>query len=66
MFKTLVNAFKIKDVRRKIMYVFLMLCVIRLGSQMPVPGVNTEYFSAFFATDARRIQLPECLYRWRI
>ena len=49
MFKTLVNAFKIKDVRRKIMYVFLMLCVIRLGSQMPVPGVNTEYFSAFFA-----------------
>ena len=49
MFKTLVNAFKIKDVRHKILYVLLMLCVIRLGSQMPVPGVNTEYFSAYFA-----------------
>lgn len=49
MFKTLVNAFKIKDVRHRILYVLLMLCVIRLGSQMPVPGVNTEYFSAHFA-----------------
>ena len=49
MFKTLVNAFKIKDVRHRILYVLLMLCVIRLGSQMPVPGVNTEYFSAYFA-----------------
>lgn len=49
MFKTLVNAFKIKDVRHKILYVLLMLCVIRLGSQMPVPGVNTDYFSAYFA-----------------
>ena len=48
MFKTLVNAFKIKDVRHKILYVLLMLCVIRLGSQMPVPGVNTDYFSAYF------------------
>ena len=37
MFKTLVNAFKIKDVRHRILYVLLMLCVIRLGSQMPVP-----------------------------
>ena len=49
MFKTLVNAFKIKDVRHRILYVLLMLCVIRLGSQMPVPGVNTEDFSAYFA-----------------
>lgn len=49
MVKTLVNAFKIKDVRHKIFYVLLMLCIIRLGSQMPVPGVNTEFFSAYFA-----------------
>ena len=36
-----VNTLKIKEVRRNIVYVFLMLCVILLGSQMPVPGVNT-------------------------
>ena len=49
MFKTLVNAFKIEDIRKKLMYTFLMLIVIRVGSQLPVPGVNRDYFSAWFA-----------------
>ena len=40
MFKTLQNAFKIKDIRQKLIYTFLMLVVVRLGSQLPVPGVN--------------------------
>ena len=49
MFKTLVNAFKIEDIRKKLIYTFLMLIVIRIGSQLPVPGVNRDYFSAWFA-----------------
>ena len=49
MFKTLVNAFKIEDIRKKLMYTFLMLIIIRVGSQLPVPGVNRDYFSAWFA-----------------
>ncbi len=48
MFKTFINAFKVKDVRRKIFYVLMMLVVIRLGSQMPVPGVNTSFFCELF------------------
>ncbi|MDD3277598.1 MAG: preprotein translocase subunit SecY [Lachnospiraceae bacterium] len=48
MFKTLRDAFKIQDVRRKILYVLMMLVVIRLGSQLPVPGVNTEFFANYF------------------
>lgn len=48
MFKTLRDAFKIQDVRRKILYVLMMLVVIRLGSQLPVPGVNTDFFADFF------------------
>lgn len=43
MLKTLKNAFKIKDIRRRIFYVFLMLIVIRIGSQLPIPGVNSDY-----------------------
>ena len=35
MFKTLQNAFKIKDIRQKLIYTFLMLVVVRLGSQLP-------------------------------
>ena len=49
MFKTFINAFKVKDVRRKIFYVLMMLVVIRLGSQMTVQGVNTSFFANYFA-----------------
>ena len=45
MFKTLQNAFKVKEIRTKLLFTFLMLIVIRLGSQLPVPGVNLELFS---------------------
>lgn len=48
MFKTLRNAFKIKDVRKKLIFTFAMLVVIRIGSQLPVPGINTEFFKQFF------------------
>ena len=49
MFKTLQNAFKIKEIRTKLFFTFLMLIVIRLGSQLPVPGVNRDLFSNWFA-----------------
>ena len=49
MLKTLQSAFKIKDIRQKICFTFLMLIVIRIGSQIPVPGVNSGYFAAWFA-----------------
>lgn len=42
MFKTLQNAFKIKDIRKKLFYTFVMLIVVRLGSQIPVPGTNAS------------------------
>ena len=49
MFTTLKNAFKIKEIRNKIFFTFLMLVVIRLGSQLPVPGMDRTYFSNWFA-----------------
>lgn len=49
MLKTLKNAFKIKDIRTKILYTFLMLVVVRIGSQLPIPGVNRTYFSEWFS-----------------
>ena len=49
MFTTLRNAFKIKDIRDRIGFTFLMLIVIRLGSQLPTPGVNPLYVESFFA-----------------
>ena len=49
MLTTLKNAFKIKEIRNKILFTFGMLVVIRIGSQLPVPGVNTEFFAQWFA-----------------
>ena len=50
MLKGFVNAWKMKDIRKKLIFTFLMLLVIRFGSNLPVPGVNTAYFASFFAS----------------
>ena len=44
MFETLKNVFRVKEMRRKLLYVFWMILVIRIGSQMPIPGVDSECF----------------------
>ena len=49
MLTTLKNAFKIKEIRQKILFTLGMLVVIRIGSQLPVPGVDTKFFSQRFA-----------------
>ncbi len=48
MFKTLKDAFKVKEIRKGLTFTFLMLVVIRFGSQLPVPGVNRNYFASWF------------------
>ena len=52
MFKTLANAFRIKEIRNKILFTLAMLVVIRIGSILPIPGVNTDYFTNLFNTTA--------------
>lgn len=49
MLTTIKNAFKIKEIRNKILFTMLMLVVIRFGSQLPVPGVDREYFHYWFS-----------------
>lgn len=47
MFSTLVNAWKIKDIRTKILYTMLLIVIYRLGSFIPVPGVNAAAITQF-------------------
>ena len=49
MFKTIRNAFKVKELRGKILYTFMMLVVIRFGCQLPIPGIETSFFANWFA-----------------
>ena len=50
MLQTFRKAFQIEDIRKKILYTFAMLFVVRLGSQLPTPGVNPTYIQQFFAS----------------
>ena len=48
MLETLRNAFKVKDIRSRILFTFMMLVVIRVGCELPVPGVNGSVFQEWF------------------
>ena len=50
MFKTFRKALQIDEIRSKLIFTFLMLIVVRFGSQLPTPGVNPEYVKSFFAS----------------
>jgi len=38
-FSVFANAWKVKDIRKKIMYVLLMLLIYRIGCHIPLPGI---------------------------
>ena len=49
MFQTIKNAWKIPDLRKKILFTLLMLVIFRFGSFIPVPFLSTEAISAFMS-----------------
>lgn len=50
MFKTFINAFKIKEVRNKLLFTFLMLLIIRFGCQISAPGIDQEFVKSAWAS----------------
>ncbi len=42
MFKTLADAFKIKEIRNKLLLTLVLLFVYRLGCWLPIPGIDTD------------------------
>lgn len=44
MLQTLINAFKVKDIRRKVWMMLLLLLVFRIGCYIPVPGLARSTF----------------------
>src|ERR687885_620790 len=42
MVSTILNSFKVAEIRKKLAFTALLLALYRLGSYIPVPGVNTE------------------------
>ena len=46
MLQTLINAFKVKEIRNKVFMMLLLLLVFRIGCFVPVPGLNRDAFSS--------------------
>ena len=52
MFETLKNMFRVKDMKRRLLFVLGMILVIRIGSQLPVPGINRSFFKEWFESNS--------------
>lgn len=48
MLTTIKNAFKVPDLRKKLLYTAMMLVVIRFGSLLPLPGVDKAFIQEWF------------------
>ena len=48
MLEMILNAFRVKEMRGKILFTLFMLIIIRFGSNLPIPGVQTDYFANLF------------------
>ena len=57
MFKTIGKAWNIPDIRKKIVFTLLMLVVFRIGSNIPVPGINRAILDEAFSGDSGLFEL---------
>lgn len=49
--KTVAQAWKVPELRKKILFTLMMLVVFRIGSNIPVPGINRGYLAQVFSGD---------------
>jgi len=48
MLEKFLNIFRIPELRNRILFTFGMLAIYRLGSYIPIPGINTVALASFF------------------
>ena len=51
--QTIINVFRVSELRGKILFTLAMLAVYRIGFWIPVPGVNQQVLSEFFERSAQ-------------
>lgn len=52
MFQTIVNAWRVKEIRHKILFTLFILLIFRVGSAIPVPFINVTALSSEFSSNA--------------
>jgi preprotein translocase subunit SecY len=48
---TFKNAWKIPDLRKKILYTLAMIIIFRLGANIPIPGIDKAKLASLFTSD---------------
>jgi preprotein translocase subunit SecY len=54
-FEAIANAFRIPDLRKRLLFTLGLLAVYRLGGHIPTPGINTLRWEEFFARNSGSI-----------
>lgn len=47
---SLKNILKVPEIKSRLLFTFLILVVVRLGAQIPIPGVSRDVFASWFAS----------------
>lgn len=55
--KTFSKAWRVKEIRKKIIFTMLMLLVFRIGSNIPVPNINRDYLAQMFSGETGLLDL---------
>lgn len=55
MFKTLKNAWRVPELRKKMIFTLWMMALIRIGAHIPVPGINPEAISQMMSGDSNNV-----------
>src|SRR5213078_4249095 len=53
MFQTLLNIFRVPELRNKVLFTLFMLMIYRIGYHVPIPGVDQGNFEALQAKQAK-------------
>ena len=64
MIDTIRNAWKIIDLRKKILYTILMIIIFRLGSCIPVPLLDPAAMKEIFTSDNSLFGFIDVIVRW--
>ena len=59
MFKTLLNIFRVPELRNKVLFTFFMLAIYRIGYHVPLPGVDQESFTEQANPGQREVKLAQ-------
>lgn len=51
MFKKIIQIFKIRELRNKLIFIFALLIIFRLAANIPIPGIDQERLRLFFESN---------------